>query len=137
MNSSDIEKWAAIKADYLAGDLTVPEIVKKHGRSRTAIYEHAAREGWAKRRPIVKNGRSGLINRLTVLLERQLKFLEKNMTGTDDKEVALLGTMVRTLEKLIDLERKDEAAAEEPQQDQQMSDLREKLAARIDQLRQS
>lgn len=136
MNSAKTDIWAAIKADYLAGALTVSAVAKKHGRSRAAIYRHATSQNWQKRQRPRQTSRAGLIDRLMTLLERQLGFMEMNMTGTDDKEVALLGNMVRTLEKLIDLDRKGETAGDDARQDRNMTELRDKLAARIDQLRQ-
>lgn len=137
MNSAKDDQWAAIKADYVADELTVNAICKKHHLTHGVLYRRIAKENWGKRRQSKQSSRTNLVTRLMGLLERQLDQMEINMTGTDDKEVALLGNMVRTLEKLIDLDQKDGDAVGDDKQDRDISDLRDKLAARIDQLRQN
>lgn len=42
----DRELWAAVEADYLAGEMTVRDIAKKHGVSESRLYKKATSDGW-------------------------------------------------------------------------------------------
>lgn len=77
--------------------------------------------------------RRGLISRLEVLLEKQVEQLEIGQNGhTPDKEIALLGTLARTLEKLIELdENQSPPKPEKKTETAEMMQLRKKLADRI------
>lgn len=127
--------WAAIRAEYENTKLTVETIMDKHGVSRTRLYAMAQAEEWTPRQSFDRSGRRGVIARMRRVLERQLTFMEAEMDGSSDKEVALLGNMVKTLEKLIELDAKDKQKEPSKQQSREMAQLRQKLAARIDQLK--
>ncbi len=74
------------------------------------------------------------------VLEKQIERMENTMVeDVEDKEIALLGQLVRTLEKLVDLDSKQvEAAGENAPKTQseskEMAALRKKLSQRIGQL---
>jgi len=134
----EIERdWALIRAEYESGEGTVQALLERHGILAPTLYTRLGREGWTLRKSLRATGRPALIARLAKLLERQITHLEKNMKGNDDKEVALLGNMAKTLEKLIDLDRKQEADTGAEPRDAEMSDIRHKLVARIERLKQS
>lgn len=126
--------WAAIRNDYENSKLTVAEIMRKYALSRTRLYAVAAAEEWVPRQTFDRDGRRGVIARMRRVLERQLTFMEAEMDGSSDKEVALLGNMVKTLEKLIELDTKDKKQEPSKKQSREMATLRKKLAARIDHL---
>lgn len=84
-----------------------------------------------------KPDRPALISRLFKVLEKQIQLLEENMASPGDKEVALLGTITRNLEKLIDLDRKEDGGKTDKLRSREIDDLRQKLVARIDQLRKA
>ena len=70
------------------------------------------------------------------LLERQIKQLEENMTQTGEKEVAVLGKLASTLEKLIDIDNAElERSRTAHRSARKCSNLRNKLAQRIAQLK--
>jgi hypothetical protein len=75
--------------------------------------------------------RGTLVMAMMRVLARQITILERQMTGTIDKEATLLGTMAKTLEKLMELEKAD--AAQRPAQ-KDLTELRNKVAKRIEQL---
>lgn len=75
-----------------------------------------------------------LIARMMRVLDGQVRELERRMTEPVDKNAALLGTMTKTLEKLIELD--ESQRARKPAKRKEMSDIRNKLAARIEQLKQ-
>jgi len=68
------------------------------------------------------------------VLDGQVRTLERQMTEPVDRNAALLGTMTKTLEKLIELDERQRA--KQPAKRKEMSDIRNKLAARIEQLKQ-
>ncbi len=127
--------WAAIRADYEADILTVTEITDKYHVSGPTLYDHAERENWTLRHPARLMGRKVLVKRLMAMLERQVAHLEARMTGSDDNEVALLGHLARTLEKLVALDNKEETPKPDDKRRRDIDLLRQKLADRIEQLR--
>lgn len=42
--------WEAIKQDYISSKISIVNLAKKHGVSKHAASDHAAREGWGKLR---------------------------------------------------------------------------------------
>lgn len=45
---SEQEKWDAIRADYLSGEYSVPELAQKYEASESTIYKKASKDGWKK-----------------------------------------------------------------------------------------
>ncbi|MCB9993429.1 MAG: hypothetical protein H6873_07205 [Hyphomicrobiaceae bacterium] len=76
--------------------------------------------------------RRRLIHRLEMLLEKQVTEMENGtLDQGPDKEIALLGTLARTLEKLIELDEKQKPAKTRKPANIEMAELRKKLADRI------
>lgn len=77
--------------------------------------------------------RRRLIKRLEALLEKQVDQLEAGtMEQPPDKEVALLSTLARTLEKLMELDAKQQVKRNKPANaNAEMDRLRKKLAERM------
>ncbi|HHS83015.1 MAG TPA: hypothetical protein ENJ68_05785 [Devosia sp.] len=145
--------WQKIRAEYVASDCTVAQICRTHSVSRSALQRKKSEQGW----PARASGRSGgrgkktvsrsdLIARMYRVLENQLQRMEQaSMEQPCEKEFALLGQMVRTLEKLADLDAKvkaDAKAALDANPDAsgkgrrhadspQMRQLRQKIAQRL------
>ncbi len=81
--------------------------------------------------------RSKLIRRLFKVLEGQITQLEtNNMAQSGDKEVALLGVITRNLDKLIDLDQKENTRKPNKKRRREFDDLRKKLSDRIEHLQQ-
>lgn len=125
--------WAAVQADYEQSNGTLPEICARHGITGAQLRHRRERHGWQLRNEW--GLRVGpLISRMLRVLDGQVRELETQMTDPVDKNAALLGTMTKTLEKLIEL---DEAQrSRKPAKRKEMSDIRNKLATRIEQLKQ-
>ncbi len=81
--------------------------------------------------------RSALIKRLFHLLERQIAQLETNMDDFGDKEVAVLGSLTRNLEKLIELDLQEKSRSGKRTRRSDIDALRKKLADRIEQLKKA
>ncbi len=130
--------WETIKADYADSGLSVASICKKHNISIYILNDARRRFGWPGRYRQRTTQRQKLIGRMFGVLEKQIEQIEGNeMNLTCDKEVALLGNLARTLEKLIELDAKQLLARKpDAAQNKDMQTLREKLTARINQLEQ-
>ena len=78
-----------------------------------------------------------LIRRLFHVLEQQIEQLEKDMTSHGSKEVTLLGSITKNLEKLIDLDQKERERKPNKKRSRELSELRQKLSDRIEHLKQN
>lgn len=122
--------WVAVRIAYEAREETEAEIRQRFGITENRLRRRREKELWIKR-SARRVERGTLVMAMMRLLARQIVLLEKQMTGPIDKEAALLGTMAKTLEKLMELEKAD--AAQRPSQ-KDLTDLRNKVAKRIEQL---
>lgn len=141
--------WAAVQIDYEQHNGVLSEICVRHGVTLAQLRYRREQHNWKPR--LDRNLRvAPMINRMLRVLDGQVRQLENNMntapkkdsdSGPDprlDKNATLLGTMTRTLEKLIELDgaRRTQNPAAHPRHNKQMSDIRNKLVARIEQLKQ-
>ena len=125
--------WAAVQLDYEQSNGSLADICQRFGVTEAQLRYRRERHGWTMRNEWGLRVLP-LISRMMRVLDAQVRQLEKQMTEPVDKSVALLGTMTKTLEKLIEL---DEAQrAKRPAKRKEMSDIRNKLVARIEQLKQ-
>ena len=125
--------WAAVQLDYEQSNGSLADICQRFGVTEAQLRYRRERHGWTMRNEWGLRV-PPLISRMMRVLDAQVRQLEKQMTEPVDKSVALLGTMTKTLEKLIEL---DEAQrAKRPAKRKEMSDIRNKLVARIEQLKQ-
>jgi hypothetical protein len=131
--------WAAVRAEYEAGGAagTLPEIAARHGIAPTALRARAAAEQWTRRSRTRRVNRRSIITRLFRLLDGQIAQLESQMTKTGEKEVAVLGKLASTLEKLIEIDNAEPRRAEPRVESEEMKELRHRLAQRIAQLKRS
>lgn len=131
--SAPVVDWAAVQSDYERSNGTLPEICARYGITEAQLRHRRERHGWHLRHDWAL--RVGpLIARMMRVLDGQVRELERRMTEPVDKNAALLGTMTKTLEKLIELD--ESQRARKPAKRKEMSDIRNKLAARIEQLKQ-
>ena len=125
--------WEEVRVDYAGTELTVEKIREKHDLTEGEFTHARKSRGWPprKRQPL---SRKTLINRLFQLLERMILKLETNMEKAGETEAAVLGQLVRSMSKLIEIETATNAATT-PRQSKQMNDIRSKLVARIQELK--
>jgi hypothetical protein len=125
--------WEAVRIDYEAKVLPVRQVAEQHGVAQWAMLHKAKAEGWKPRSVSRSVDRAGIIARMFRLLERQIIQLERDMDKTGEKEVAVLGKLASTLEKLIEIDRAERP--QPPTRHKDMQELRDKLALRIAQLK--
>jgi|GEM_PF-719120 len=137
--SSPGADWEAVRRDYEQSALTGRQICEKHGVTEGALRWRIKKQFWAARNGVHAVDRHQIIKRMFRVLEQQVIQLERNMDSsqagsTGDKEVAVLGKLVVTLEKLIEI---DSATSSDtrPKQNKNIRDLRNQLAQRIEHLK--
>ena len=125
--------WADIRDEYETRAFPSREICRRHAITEAQLRYRRERDGWVSSRARVVRS-SDLINRLFKILNKQVSLLEKAVNDPLDKQVGALGATIKSFEKLGELS----AAARdvEPTDDEDMRDLRDKLAKRIDQFKQ-
>jgi hypothetical protein len=128
--------WDLVRVDYEALGITRAAICRKHGITRAELAAKAKLSRWSAARTN-DTDRAILIGMMLGVLEAQIGQLEAaaEMTATGDKEVAVLGKLATTLEKLIEIEDKGQGNAAPRRATADMKALRNKLARRIDQLK--
>jgi hypothetical protein len=130
--------WAAARVDYEAGIAmggNTNEIAARYHISTRTLLKHAVEGGWRRRTTRHQVDRGAIIARMFRVLDRQIVQLEQNMTETGEKEVAVLGKLASTLEKLIDIDNAAAQAEKPGAQRKDIQELRNKLAQRIAQLK--
>lgn len=122
--------WAVIRQEYEARLFVPAMICQRHNITPAQLRYRRLSEGWLScwARVVTK---ADLVARMLKVLDKQVRRLENAVSEPIDKQANVLGTMAKTLDKLIEL-----GAAErnvEPATRKDMTDLRAKLAKRIDQ----
>ena len=121
--------WPAVQLAYETHTLTNAQICEHFDITETQLRYRRQNHGWISQRARVVN-RPELINRMMKILEQQVCRLEKPMVNSVDRDIGLLSTASKTLDKLIELQKDSRPSVED---EYEMIEIREKLALRIDQ----
>ena len=141
------EAWAAIRARYEAASETVAQIAADIAMTPHRLTLRARAEGWLLRsagktrtqttRDTIKRLKELLQNRLTQL-ESQLSALGEEVNAlASERDIRATNTLVRTLEKVLELEHKErKQRSQRARQNRKLNDAeRDELAQRIKKLR--
>ncbi|MDP2782894.1 hypothetical protein [Devosia sp.] len=123
--------WAAVQHDYEIHALTNATICQCHGITRSQLRYRIEKFGWVAFRAR-RIDRPVLVKRLLKIFDRQLRQLEKTGMIHTPEDVSLLATATRTLDKILAIKQVDRPRQVE---EDDMDDLRDKLAERFDQLK--
>lgn len=131
-DAGPVIRWDAIREEY-EGRLFLPAtICKRHGITLAQLRYRREVEGWPSiKARIVRQ--DDLVARMLKVLDKQIRRLEMAVDEPIDKQANVLSTQVKTLDKLIEM-----GAAKrnvEPPTKKDVTDLRNKLAKRIEQFR--
>lgn len=109
--------WARVRERYENGIEAVATIAREAGVTRQALAGRARVEGWRLRgSPRVKaQGTRATLARFKGLLQQRLTDFEAQIgtlsaeasAATSERDIRAMNTLVRTLEKVLDLERKE------------------------------
>jgi hypothetical protein len=113
--------WARLRERYENGTESVTALAAGAGITRHALVSRARAEGW-KLRDAAKQSRKaqgtrGTLSRFKALLRQRLSEFEAQIgslsaeanAATSERDIRAMNTLVRTLEKVLDLERKERA----------------------------
>jgi hypothetical protein len=143
--------WQDIRARYEAGAESVQSIAEGIGLNRFALSLHALKQGWAMRgrkkskaAPPATGAKAestrDTILRLKTLLQSRVTQLEQELKDIDaignERGIRALGLLVRTIEKVLDLERKDKLKRKQAAREFKYFDdeQRRQLAEKIERL---
>jgi hypothetical protein len=111
--------WARVRERYEAGAEAVSIIAKEAGITAQALTVRARLEGWRLRgKPRKKApGTRETLSRFKALLQQRLSEFEAQIgtlsaeanAATSERDIRAMNTLVRTLEKVLELERKERA----------------------------
>jgi hypothetical protein len=124
--------WAAIREEYEGRKFLPAVICKRYGISLAQLRYRREIEGWLSARSRIVR-QDGLVARMLKVLDKQVRRLEMAVNEPIEKQANVLSTSVKTLDKLIELGAA--RANVEPATKKDMTDLRDKLAKRIDQFK--
>jgi hypothetical protein len=133
---SDIqgEELEALHIDYEGNVIPIRELCPLYGIGPTTLNKMVTLHGWRRRSPRRVDPKD-LIGRLLRLLDARVRELEAGMNKAGTIEVAELGKMVTSLDKLIIMRKAEAAAAPRPGRTREMSDIKARLIERIEQLK--
>lgn len=139
--------WASARQRYEKGTEPIAAIAGSLGLTAQGLIARARTLGW-KLRGVARKKTAGTretIQRLKALLQQRLADLECQLgalgaeatAATSERDIRSMNTLVRTLEKVLELERKDRAQrSKQRKQHRKFDDAeREALADKLDGLR--
>ena len=136
--------WSAVKADYDNPALPVVALYKKYRLTKWQLYHHADQQGWLRRTVRVPAAaKKNAVARLKALVQRRLTELEQTMERLgaeltaveNEREIRAMSLLARTLDKVLELERKDRARTAKRRGGRPLDDARRReLTLRLDAL---
>jgi hypothetical protein len=136
--------WVRLRQDYETAVRPIAGIAAQAGMNRSALIARARREGWKLRGQRKSASTRQTIQRLKDLLQKRLGELEGELgeigaevtAATSERDIRSMNTLVRTLEKVLELERKDRAHRSRKRREQRQFDdaERDALADRLEAL---
>ena len=134
--------WARVRERYEHGIEAVTTIAADAGITRQALAARARSEGWRLRASKKAQGTRATLARFKALLQQRLSEFEAQIgtlsaeanAATSERDIRAMNTLVRTLEKVLELERKERARrTAKRKQDRRFDDAeREALAAKLE-----
>ena len=114
--------WARVRERYEHGIEAVATIAQDAGMTRQAVVARARSEGWKLRgylrgKAPKAEGTRATLSRFKALLQQRLTEFEAQIgtlsaeasAATSERDIRAMNTLVRTLEKVLELERKERA----------------------------
>ena len=128
--------WVRLRQDYETTARPIAGIAAEAGMNRSALVARARREGWKPRGRRKSASTRQTIVRLKDLLQKRLGELEGELgeigaevtAATSERDIRSMNTLVRTLEKVLELERKDRAHRSRKRREQRQFDDAERDA---------
>ena len=127
--------WAAVRLDVELGAMTYNAICRRHRISRGELLRRIRDNRWSVAERDDLASRRIMIDGLFWALERQIDRLGEAELGEDtSKEAAVLHRLATTLEKLIEIDTATTGRKLNPRESREMTQLKTKIAERLDEL---
>jgi hypothetical protein len=133
--------WQQARTDYETTTTDLNAIAQALGISRYRLIAEARNRGWKLRGAGKSNSTRATIQRFKDLLQRRLVQLEGEMdaivaevaSAASERDIRPVNMLVRTLEKVLELERKDRASRARKRKERRKFDdaARDELAQRL------
>ncbi|WP_193336505.1 hypothetical protein [Devosia beringensis] len=125
-------RWDAIRAEYEGRQFHPATICQRYGITLAQLRYRREVEGWLSARARIVRY-DDLVARMLKVLDKQVRQLEMATDEPIDRQARVLSLEVRTLDALLEMGAAQRNA--EPASKKDMTDLRNKLAKRIEQFR--
>jgi hypothetical protein len=133
IGGKSVAEWEVIRPHYEHGPETVVALCKRFETSKSSMRKAGIAFRWRMRRPR-RIDRTDIIERLFRLLDTHILEMETSMEGKGRGEAAVLGRLVSTLDRLIEIQDAD-AKRRHPRTTRQISNIKAKLIERIENLK--
>ncbi|HEV7344803.1 MAG TPA: hypothetical protein VGN60_04125 [Devosia sp.] len=125
-------RWDLVREEYETRQFMPAAICRRYGITAAQLRYRREAEGWLSARARIVR-QEDLVAAMLKVLDKQVRRLEMAVNEPIDKQASVLSIHVKTLDKLIELGAA--RANVEPASQQDVTDLRNKLAKRIEQFR--
>lgn len=136
MPSDEQIAWDVIRLQVKLGELTRNRICAEHGITPQRLARHIREKKWDVEGDADAQDRVILVGKLMRALEHEIDRIVENRVIDSDgtRETAMLGRLTTTLDRLITLETRVKGRPPTPKQSKEMTELRAKIAKRLDAL---
>ena len=136
MPSDDQVAWDVVRLQVKHGELTRNRICAEHGITPQRLARRIRDHKWGVEPDAGAHDRRIIVGKLMLALEHEIDRIVENRVSDSDgtRETALLGRLTTTLDRLITLEGRVGGKPPTPKQSKEMTELRAKIAKRLDAL---
>ena len=136
MPSDDEVNWELVRLQVKAGEMTRQRICAAHGITMQRLARRIRENKWDVDEDASEHDRRIIVGEILLAAELQiLHLLETEMSETGERESMLLGRLATTLNRLMALDIKVAGKKPTPRQSKEMTELRAKIAKRLDELK--
>lgn len=133
--SDDKVDWDKVRLDVKVAELTRNQICAKYHITTKRLANRIRENKWDVEEDATVHDRKIIIENLFLAVERQVgHLLEGQMSDSGERESALLGRLVTTLDRLISVDARVTGKKPTQRQSKEMTELRTKIAKRLDEL---
>lgn len=136
MPSDEEVNWEMVRLQVKLGELTRNRICAEHHITPQRLAKRIREKKWDVEEDATAHDRKIIIEKSLTAVEREIdRLLELEMSGDGERVTALLGRLTTTMDRLIALDTKVTGKKPTPKQSKEMTELRAKIAKRLDALK--
>ncbi len=136
MPADDEIDWDRVRLQVKVGEMTRNRICAEHRITPQRLAARIRENKWDVEEDATEHDRRIIVGELLLATEMQvLRLLGAQMSDTGERESALLGRLTTTLDRLISLDIRVTGKKPTARQSKEMTELRAKIAKRLDELK--